>query len=67
MRHPIDPNSRIVGFRLHVALHRRLKALCAAHDMTLQEAFSQAILAWLKTADYGASFLKDTDVARSKP
>ena len=63
MKHPIDPDSRIVGFRLHVALHRRLKTLCAAHDMTLQEVFSQAIIQWLATAEYKASSLQAGRVA----
>ena len=47
MRQPADPNSRIVGFRLDHGLHKRLKMLCVAHEMSLQEAFTQAILQWL--------------------
>ena len=48
MRDPVDPNSRIVGFRLDYALHKRLKLWCVAREMTLQDAFSQMVAFWLQ-------------------
>ena len=49
MKHPIDPNSRIVGFRLDHELHKRLKVWCVTHECSLQDAFSRMVTQWVGT------------------